>query len=94
MRYLDRSKLLGGSSLTKPIELTKNGFLYRTRALLDSRANAYALIDSGLLKSLSSLLKPLIYPLLRPILIKTFNRTSRSPITYYATLNLSINCRI
>ncbi|KAK6581620.1 hypothetical protein PZA11_006311 [Diplocarpon coronariae] len=94
MRYLDLRNLLGGDSMTKRILLSKNGISYKVSALIDTGANGYALIDSALLKSLSSFLKPLIRILPVPFPVKGYNGSRGSTITYYILLNLCIDQRI
>ena len=94
MRNLDLTKLLGGDSLTTRVTLTSNGLSYKVSALLDTGANGYALIDSGLLKSLSPFLKISIRPLPSPFHVKTFNGSSGRSITRYASINMTVDKRL
>ncbi|EKD12347.1 hypothetical protein MBM_09522 [Drepanopeziza brunnea f. sp. 'multigermtubi' MB_m1] len=94
MRYFDLTKLLGGKTMTIFVTLIKNGFSYKVSALLDSRANGYALIDLALLKSLSFFLKLLIQPFSALFLIKSYNGARRAIILYFALLNLTVDKRV
>ena len=94
MRNLDLTKLLGGDSLTTRVTLTSNGLSYKVSALLDTGANGYALIDSGLLKSLPPFFKISIRPLPSPFHVKTFNGSSGRSITRYASINMTVDKRL
>ncbi|KAK6583859.1 hypothetical protein PZA11_003589 [Diplocarpon coronariae] len=73
MRYFDLRNLLSSDLITKRILLSKNGISYKVLALINISANRYTLINSALLKSLSSFFKPLIRILPIPFLVKGYN---------------------
>ncbi|QSZ30750.1 hypothetical protein DSL72_000308 [Monilinia vaccinii-corymbosi] len=93
MRFLDLTKLMGGQAMTLPCILSKNGYSFRSSALLDSGANGYAFIDTILLILLFHLFK-LRYQLFEnSIDVKGYNSAQGRAITHYTFLNLSINGR-
>ena len=56
MLEVDLSRLLGGKSFTIPCILSRNGCGVKTTALADSRANAFALLDTKCARKLSEFL--------------------------------------
>ena len=94
MRYFDLRKLLKGQALNTRITLFKNRASYNILALLNSGANGYCFINHSFLKSLSYFLKLLIHSLLLAVLVKGYNNRAGHAISYYTTLNLTVDGRV
>ena len=94
MRYFDLTKLLNNKAITILVTFIKNGFSYKISALLDLRANKYALIDLALFKSLSFFFKLLIQLFLALFFIKLYNRARKAIILYFILLNLTVDKRV
>jgi hypothetical protein len=73
IRYLDLRKLLGGDYIITAYTLAKNGHSYTTKALIDSGANGFALIDKTFLCKLTPFFKPFTARLLKPLKVKGYN---------------------
>ena len=80
MSEVDLSRLMGGKSFTIPCTLSRNGCRVNTTALADSRANAFALLDTKCARKISEFLNTSLETLDRPILIKGYNRQIGNPI--------------
>ncbi|QSZ28608.1 hypothetical protein DSL72_003107 [Monilinia vaccinii-corymbosi] len=93
MRFLDLTKLIGSQAMTLPCILSKNGYSFRSSALLDSGANGYAFIDTTLLTLLFHLFKPRYQLLENSIGVKGYNSAQGRAITHYTFLNLLIDSR-
>ena len=93
MRFLDLTKLMGGDSMSLSCAISKNGYSYQTRALIDSGANGLAFIDTTLLTLLFPMFKPRFIALETPIEVKSYNGTRGSAITHFVYLNLTVDYR-
>jgi hypothetical protein len=91
MRYLDLHKLLGGDHIITVYILAKNGYSYITKALIDSGANSFVLIDKSFLYKLIPFLKPFATKLKKPLHIKGYNGLPRATIEHYIFLTLTVN---
>src|SRR5271156_2912510 len=81
MSQVDLSRLMGGKSFTVPCTLSRNGCGVTTTALANTRANAFALLDTKCAKKVSEFLNTPLETLERPIPIKGYNRQIGKPIT-------------
>ncbi|QSZ33856.1 hypothetical protein DSL72_005429 [Monilinia vaccinii-corymbosi] len=93
MRFLDLTKLMEGQAMTLPCILSKNGYSFRSSALLDSGANGYTFIDTTLFTLLFPLFKPHYQLFENSIGVKGYNGAQGRAITHYTFLNLSIDGR-
>ena len=93
MSEVDLSRLLGGKSFTIPCTLSRNGCGVNTTALADSRANAFALLDTKCARKISEFLNTLIELLERLVPIKGYNRQMGRPITSILRIHLRVNGR-
>jgi hypothetical protein len=82
MSKVDLSQLLGGKSFTILCTLFRNRYRVTTTALADSRANAFALLNTKCAKKISKFLNTLIETLEKPIPVKGYNRQTGTPITF------------
>src|SRR5271156_3668467 len=82
---------MGGKSFTVLCTLLRNGCRVTTTALANTRANAFALLDTKCAKKVSEFLNTLLETLERPILIKGYNRQMGKPITLVLQIHLQIN---
>jgi hypothetical protein len=74
MSKVDLSWLLGGKSFTIPCTLSCNGCRVNTTALANSRANAFALLNTECARKISKFLNTLLETLEKLVLIKGYNR--------------------
>ena len=81
MSEVDLSQLLGGKSFTMPCTLFRNGYRVTTTALANSRANAFALLNTKSAKKIAEFLNTPIETLEKPILVKGYDRQMETPIT-------------
>ena len=81
MLEVDLSRLLGGKSFTILCTLFRNGCRVNTTTLANSRANAFALLDTKGARKISKFLNTPLEILERPIPIKGYNRQVGKPIT-------------
>ena len=81
MLEVDLSQLLGGKSFTIPCTLFHNGYRVTTTALANSRANAFALLNTKCAKKISKFLNTPMETLEKPILVKGYNGQIETPIT-------------
>jgi hypothetical protein len=81
MLEVDLSWLLSRKSFTVLYTLSYNRCKVKTTALANSKANAFALLNTNCAKKISEFLKTLLETLERPIPIKEYNRQARKPIT-------------
>jgi hypothetical protein len=72
---------MGGKSFTISCTLSRNGYGIKTIALANSRANAFALLDTKCAKKMLEYLNTPLEPLEKPILVKGYNGRARKPIT-------------
>jgi hypothetical protein len=93
MSKVNLSRLMGGKSFTIPCTLSRNGCGVNTTALADSRANAFALLDTKCTKKVSEFLNTPLETLERPILVKGYNGQYGKPITSILRIHLHINGR-
>jgi hypothetical protein len=81
MLEVDLSQLLGGKSFTVTCTLFRNGYRVTTTALANSRANAFALLNTNYAKKISEFVNTPIEMLDNLILVKGYNRQLGTPIT-------------
>ena len=74
MSKVDLSWLLGRKSFTILYTLSCNGCRVNTTTLANSRANAFALLNTKCTRKISKFLNTLLETLERPIPIKGYNR--------------------
>ncbi len=73
MLEVDLSRLLGRKSFTILCTLSRNRYRVNTTALANSRANAYALLDTKCARKIAKFLHILVKTLERPIPVKGYN---------------------
>ena len=78
---VDLSQLLGGKSFTTLCTLFRNRCRVDTTTLANSRANAFALLDTKGARKISEFLNTLLEILERPVPIKGYNGQIGKPIT-------------
>jgi hypothetical protein len=88
MSQVDLSWLIGGKSFTVPCTLSRNGCRVTTTALANTRANAFALLDTKCAKKVSEFLNTLLETLERPVLVKGYNGQMEKPITLALKIHL------
>jgi hypothetical protein len=88
MSEVDLSRLLGGKSFTIPYTLSRNGCGIKTTALANSRANAFALLDTKCAKKISEFLSTPLEMLEKLIPIKGYNGRMGKPITTILRIHL------
>ena len=93
MLEVDLSQLLGGKSFTIPCTLFRNGYRVTTTTLANSRANAFALLNTKCAKNISKFLNTPIEILEKPILVKGYNKQMGTPITSVLQTHFQINRR-
>jgi predicted aspartyl protease len=84
---------MGGSPLTVPCTLAKNGIGIDFDVLADTGANGFAFIDATLADQLCKGLGLQLTPLARTIQTKGFDGQKGRAASYYLTLNLILNGR-
>jgi hypothetical protein len=88
MSEVDLSWLMGGKSFTVLCILLHNGCRVNTTALADSRANAFALLDTKCAKGISKFLNTLMEALEKLVPVKGYNRQMGKPITLILQIHL------
>ena len=91
MSEVDLSWLMGGKSFTIRCTLSRNGYGVNTTALADTRANAFALLNTRCIVKLSEFLNTPLEPLENPIPIKGYNRNTSTPITLVLQTHFKVN---
>jgi hypothetical protein len=81
MLEVDLSQLLNRKSFTVLYNLFRNRCRVNTTTLANSRANAFALLNTKCAKKLSKFLDACLETLERPVLVKGYNRQMGKPIT-------------
>ena len=84
------SNLMGGSPLTIPCTLVKNGIGIDIDILADTGANGFAFIDTALASQLCESLGLQLTPLACTIRAKGYDGQSGQVASYYLTLNLIV----
>jgi hypothetical protein len=80
MLEVNLSQLLGGKSFTMLCTLFRNRYRVTTTALANSRANAFALLNTKCAKKITKFLNTPIETLEKLILIKGYDRQMGTPI--------------
>ena len=93
MLEVDLSRLLGGKSFTILCTLSRNRCRVNTTALANSRANAFALLDTKGTRKISEFLNTSLEILERPVPIKGYNGRIGKPITSILQIHLWVNGR-
>jgi hypothetical protein len=93
MSEVDLSRLLSGKSFTIPYTLSCNGCGVKTTALVDSRANAFALLNTKCARKISEFLNTLLETIEKPVPVKGYNGQIGKPITTILQIHLQINGR-
>ena len=93
MLEVDLSQLLGGKSFTVLCTLFHNGYRVTTTALANSRANAFALLNTNYVKKISKFLNTPMETLEKPILVKGYDGQMGTPITSVLQTHFWINGR-
>ena len=93
MLEVDLSQLLGGKSFTILCTLFHNGYRVTTTALANSRANAFALLNTKCAKKISKFLNTPMEMLEKPILVKGYDGQMGTPITSVFQTHFQINGR-
>jgi hypothetical protein len=82
---------MGGRHFIVPCTLSKNRYGITLSALVDSRANGFAFMDTAYTNNISIFLNLKPQPLIRPIIPKGFDRHPGKVVTYMLTLHLSLD---
>jgi len=93
MEGLDLTKLMGGPSLVINTAIALNGIAVKLETLLDSGANAYAVINIRLAKDVAHRLGVPILPLPKKYNIKGFDNVQRSVACTYLRAHLTVDRR-
>jgi hypothetical protein len=93
MLEVDLSWLLGGKSFTVLCTLSRNGCRVKTTALADSRANAFALLNTNCARKISEFLNTSLETLERPVPVKGYNGQAGKPITSILQTHLRVDRR-
>ena len=93
MLEVDLSQLLGGKSFTILCTLFHNRYRVITTALANSRANAFALLNTKYAKKISKFLNTPMEMLEKPILVKGYDGQMGTPITSTFQTHFRINGR-
>src|SRR5436190_22268613 len=93
MSEVDLSRLMGGKSFTICCTLLRNGYGVNTTTLADTRANAFALLDTKCTTKLSKFLNSLLETLETPIPVKGYNGNVGTPITSLLRAYLRVDGR-
>ena len=93
MSNVDLSRLVGGKSCTVLCNIFNNGSRVSSFALADTRANAWALIDTRSAQAVSQFLSIPIERLPNPIVVRGFNGVDAPPITSFLQLYVCIDRR-
>jgi transposase InsO family protein len=88
---VDLSKLVGGQPLTLPCTISKNGLGIKTRTLIDTGANGFIFIDTGIAGLAARHLDADFQKLDMPYTVKGFDGGQAKTITHYLELNLHID---
>jgi len=88
---VDLTKLIGGPPLIVLYTLTKNRIRVDFNILIDTRVNRFVFIDIDLIEQLYKGLGLLLTPLDYTITIKGYNSYKGTIVTYYLSINLTIN---
>ena len=88
---MDLSKLVGGQPLTLPCTISKNGLSIRTRTLINTGANGFIFIDTGIVGLAARYLDTDFQKLDTLYTVKGFDGGQAKTITYYLELNLYID---
>jgi arsenate reductase-like glutaredoxin family protein len=88
---VDLSWLISRKSFTIPCTLSQNRCKVTTTALANTKANAFALLDTKCAKKISEFLNTLLETLERPVLVKGYNKQIGKPITSTLHIYLQIN---
>jgi hypothetical protein len=80
MLEVDLSQLLGGKSFTILCTLFRNGYRVTTTALANSRANAFALLNTKCANRIAEFLDTPMETLDKLILVKGYNGQMGTPI--------------
>ena len=88
MLIVDLSQLIGRKNFTILYTLFKNRSGVKTAALADTRANAFALLDTKCAQEMSRFLNVPLDPLEKPISVKGYNGHVRKPISSILQMNL------
>ena len=91
MSMVDLSQLMGGKNFTVLCTLFKNRSGVKTTALANTRANAFALLDTKCAQEMSRFLNVPLDPLEKPIPVKGYNGHVRKPINSILQTNLQVN---
>jgi hypothetical protein len=81
MLEVNLSWLLSRKSFTVLYTLSRNGCRVKTTALANSRANAFALLNTNCARKISEFLNASLEALERPVPVKGYNRQAGKPIT-------------
>ena len=83
MSKVDLSWLLGRKSFTIPCTLSCNRYKVNTTTLANSKANAFALINTKCAKKLAKFLNILLETLEHLVLVKGYNKQTSNLITLF-----------
>jgi hypothetical protein len=93
MLEVDLSWLLSRKGFTILCTLYRNRCRVNTTALADTRANAFALLDTRCARKISEFLNTPLETLKRPVPVKGYNRQAGRPITSILQIHLQVNRR-
>ena len=88
MSIVNLSQLIGRKNFTVLCTLSKNRSRVKTAALANTRANAFALLDTKCAQEMSKFLNTPLELLEKPILVKGYNRQTRKPINSILQVHL------
>ena len=91
MLEVNLSQLLGKKSFTIPYTLSYNRYKVNTTALANSRANAFALINTKCAKKLAKFLNTLLETLEHLVFVKGYNKQTSNLITLFLQTYLQVN---
>jgi len=93
MSHVNLGRLVSGRSCTIPYTLFRNRYQVLTSALANSRANAFALIDTQCAVKLADFLNAPLKELPKLIPIRGYNGRIGPPITTILRIYLRVNGR-
>src|SRR5271169_152997 len=82
---------MSSKSFTVSCTLSRNGYRIKTSALANSRANAFALLDTECARKMLEYLNTPFEPLEKSILVKGYNGRAGKPITLILRVHLQVN---
>ena len=82
---------MGGRHFTIPCTVSKNRYRVPLTALVDSRANGFAFMNTACAIDITKFFNLKTQPLIRPITARGFDGRQGKPVTHFLTLHLSLD---